>query len=72
MENPPQGMRLCPTRVDLEDTLFAHMIAKDMCQERQRQHYHKCPSCEYLNDRPAAPKAAARAAPKDAPKKEAV
>jgi hypothetical protein len=67
MENnpPPQGMRLCPTRVDLEDTLFAHLITQDVCQERQRGHYHKCPTCKHLNERLAS------AAP-TADKKEAV
>jgi hypothetical protein len=64
MENPPQGMHLCPTRVDLEDTLFAHLITKDICQQRQRQHYHKCPTCQHMHDRVAAAKGL--------PKKEAV
>jgi hypothetical protein len=63
MDNAPQGMRHCPTRAD-RDALFAHVITKETCQTRQRQHYHKCSTCEHLNDRAAAIK--------PVPKKEAV
>lgn len=51
MDLPREGMRLCPTRVDKEQTLFAHVISTAMCQERQRQHYHKCPRCTHNNER---------------------
>ena len=53
MDSPREGMRLCPTRVDLEETLFAHVITPPMCQERQREHYHKCPTCQHNNHRAA-------------------
>jgi hypothetical protein len=53
MDHPREGMRLCPTRFDKEQTLFAHMITTAMCQERQRQHYHKCPTCSHNNVRAA-------------------
>ena len=60
----PRGMRLCPTRIDAEHTLVAHTIKQSMCQTRQREHYHKCGTCEHNNARVAevartAPKAAA-------------
>ena len=53
MDNPREGLHLCPTRVDKEQTLFAHMITTAMCQERQREHYHKCPTCNLNNLRAA-------------------
>jgi len=42
-------MHLCPTRVDGEPVLFAHMITVPICQQRQRDHYHKCPTCVHSN-----------------------
>lgn len=53
MQIPPQGMRVCPTRIDLGQTLVAHTITQAMCQTRQREHYHKCGSCEHNNARVA-------------------
>ena len=53
METHPQGMRLCPTRIDAEQTLVAHTIQQSMCQTRQREHYHKCGTCEHNNARVA-------------------
>jgi hypothetical protein len=44
-------MRLCPTRVDGVQTLVAHTITQAICQARQREHYHKCPSCAHSNAR---------------------
>ncbi len=56
MPNLPQGMHLCPTRVDDEPVLIAHMITIATCQQRQREHFHKCPTCVHCNARiPAAP-----------------
>jgi len=55
MESPREGMRLCPSRVDLAETLFAHVITPSMCQERQRAHYHKCPTCQHNNHLAALP-----------------
>jgi hypothetical protein len=42
-------MRVCPTRVDGEEALFAHVISVANCQERQRGHFHKCPGCSHRN-----------------------
>jgi hypothetical protein len=58
----PQGMRLCPTRSDGEASLIAHIIDETECQKRQREHFHKCPTCVHFNARNAptpAPLAAA-------------
>ena len=63
MVNPPQGMHLCPTRIDGEPVLFAHIIDRATCQKRQREHYHKCSTCEHLNAR-------ASLVPKKGPKRE--
>lgn len=49
MQNTPPGMRVCPTRVDGEEALFAHVISTSTCQERQRGHFHKCPGCHHRN-----------------------
>ena len=51
MPNPPQGMHLCPTRVNDEPVLIAHMITLATCQKRQREHFHKCPTCVHNNAR---------------------
>ena len=45
----PQGMHLCPTRVDAAPVLFAHTVTAPMCQQRQRKHYHKCFTCVHNN-----------------------
>jgi len=64
MPNPPEGMRTCPTRADGESVLFAHRITPATCQERQRAHYHKCPTCVHANARsvPGASEEAVKAA----------
>jgi hypothetical protein len=49
MQITPPGMRVCPTRVDGEEALFAHVISTSTCQERQRGHFHKCPACSHRN-----------------------
>lgn len=51
MQNPPQGMRLCPTRVDDAPALIAHTITLNECQKRQREHFHRCPTCVHHNIR---------------------
>ena len=56
MPNPPQGMHLCPTRTNDEPVLIAAMITMATCQQRQREHFHKCPTCVHNNARtPVAP-----------------
>ncbi|MBK8180195.1 MAG: hypothetical protein IPK67_15170 [Planctomycetes bacterium] len=45
----PAGMHLCPTRVDAAPVLFAHTVTVPMCQQRQREHYHKCFTCAHNN-----------------------
>jgi hypothetical protein len=45
----PVGMHLCPTRVDAAPVLFAHTVTVPMCQQRQREHYHKCFTCMHNN-----------------------
>lgn len=54
MPNTPAGMRECPTRVDGTNALFAHVIEVATCQQRQREHYHKCPTCAFYNARAGA------------------
>lgn len=49
MPNTPKGMRICPTRSDGEAALFAHVISVSSCQDRQRGHFHKCPTCSFRN-----------------------
>jgi hypothetical protein len=51
MPNPPQGMHLCPTRTNDEPVLIAAMITLATCQQRQREHFHKCPTCVHNNAR---------------------
>jgi hypothetical protein len=45
----PKGMHVCPTRVDQAPVLFAHTVTAPMCQQRQREHYHKCFTCVHNN-----------------------
>ena len=52
----PQGMHLCPTRVDTAPVLFAHTVSPMMCQQRQREHYHKCFTCVHNNAQSAVPR----------------
>lgn len=47
----PEGMRMCPTRTDGESSLIAHQITVPQCQKRQREHFHKCPTCAHYNPR---------------------
>ena len=50
MDEPvPRGMHLCPTRIDAAPVLFAHTVTPGMCQQRQREHYHKCFTCVHNN-----------------------
>ena len=51
MPSPPQGMHLCPTRANDEPVLIAAMITIATCQQRQREHFHKCPTCVHHNAR---------------------
>jgi len=39
--------RVCPTRVDGADALFAHKVTADKCHDRQRARYHKCYACVF-------------------------
>lgn len=43
--------RICPTRSDGAEILFAHKVTQAKCQDRQRGQYHKCYTCEYNNAR---------------------
>lgn len=46
----PQGQaRVCPSRRDGADALFAHKVTQAQCQDRQRGQYHKCYTCAYNN-----------------------
>ena len=36
MSDIPEGMHVCPTRVDAAPVLFAHTVSLPMCQQRQR------------------------------------
>lgn len=74
MADAPREHWLCPTRVDGTASLIAHTITRARCQERQREHYHKCPTCEHRNgaevrERSKAPIVLpAKRAPEPAPK----
>ena len=61
MSDIPQGMHLCPTRVDTAPVLFAHTVTIPMCQQRQREHYHKCFTCVHNNAQPDQRRAALEA-----------
>ncbi|MFT7676793.1 MAG: hypothetical protein ACI8QC_000769 [Planctomycetota bacterium] len=41
--------RVCPTRSDGTEILFAHKVTQAKCQDRQRGQYHKCYTCEHNN-----------------------
>ena len=47
----PNGMHLCPTRSDGAETLIARFITEPQCQQHQREHFHKCPTCVHYNAR---------------------
>lgn len=51
MPTPPEGMRICPTRLDASESLMTHTITLGECQKRQREHFHKCPTCVHFNAR---------------------
>ena len=53
MQDPVDGMRMCPTRADGENALIAQKIPIAQCQSRQREHFHKCPTCTHFNVRAA-------------------
>ena len=36
---------LCPTRPEGEPSLIAHLISRDICEKRQSENFHKCPTC---------------------------
>jgi hypothetical protein len=61
-------MRVCPTRADGVEALMAHTISIAECQKRQREHFHKCPTCVHQNANAAAPVVAFAAASREAPK----
>lgn len=41
--------RTCPTRPDGSEGLIAQTIQAPVCQDRQRQLYHKCWNCAHRN-----------------------
>ncbi len=45
----PADMHRCPTRIDGAAVRFSHVLTFPMCQERQREHYHKCFTCVHKN-----------------------
>lgn len=55
MPNPPAGMNFCPTRVDGQAALMTAAITQGECQKRQREHFHKCPTCVHYNARTISP-----------------
>ena len=61
MTTPHGHNRICPTRTDGVEILFAHKVTLTQCQDRQRGLYHKCYTCEHNNARGATPAAKALA-----------
>lgn len=55
MTAPHGHVRVCPTRTDGVEILFAHKVTLTQCQDRQRGLYHKCYTCEHNNSRAATP-----------------
>lgn len=49
MDTIPGGLHRCPTRIDGADVRFSHTVTGGLCQERQREHYHKCFTCVHKN-----------------------
>ncbi len=47
--------RICPTRADGLLALIAATIHTSECQKRQREHFHKCPTCVHHNARAITP-----------------
>jgi hypothetical protein len=52
MEDSPP-LRDCPTRTNGAEALFAHKVTQGVCQDRQRNRYHKCYTCGFNNARVA-------------------
>ncbi len=50
VQSTDASRRECPTRVDGGHPLICHQIDVQVCQSRQRGHYHKCHTCLYRND----------------------
>ena len=48
MPSSPSEARQCPTRIDGEHPLIAHLIRPGVCKQRQLANYHKCPACEHF------------------------
>jgi hypothetical protein len=36
---------LCPQRATEVPGLITHLISRDICEKRQAESYHKCPTC---------------------------
>lgn len=36
---------LCPQRATEVPGLITHLISRDICEQRQGESYHKCPTC---------------------------
>jgi hypothetical protein len=36
---------LCPQRATEVPGLITHLISRDICEKRQAENYHKCPTC---------------------------
>ncbi len=36
---------LCPQRATEVPGLITHLISRDICDQRQGENYHKCPTC---------------------------
>ncbi len=49
MADSSEGLRQCPTRTDGRPVLLAHSVTRFICQNRQREHYHKCFACSLSN-----------------------
>ena len=54
---PAPNQRICPTRADGLLALIAATIHTSECQKRQREHFHKCPTCVHYNARAITPPA---------------
>ncbi len=42
---PNDRYLLCPQRESNDRALFTQLIALPLCEQRQREGYHKCPRC---------------------------
>jgi len=52
---PSSNQRVCPTRADGLLALMTATIDVSACQKRQREHFHKCPTCVHYNARAITP-----------------